>query len=216
MGSPVLALFSAFVSIDRASERPVYRQLSDQVINAIQLGHLPAGAKLPGARALGSLLDLHRKTVIAAYGELEAQGHVEIRPNSGTFVLRRTEEEKRPFSGQRQPSPAEYPAETGYAFRKSTVLDSPYEFSALPLQFNDGQPDIRLTQMRDLSSLYSASLTRKSSIRHIRTYHPNGSAYFREQLASYLNLTRGMRIAGDNLLVTRSVEMGLYIISRCI
>jgi len=82
-GSPVLDLFSAFVSVDRESARPIYLQVSEQVINAIQRGYLPAGAKLPGARALGGLLGLHRKTVIAVYAELEAQGWVEVRSAAG-------------------------------------------------------------------------------------------------------------------------------------
>jgi len=213
-GSPVLDLFSGFVSVDRESARPVYLQVSGQLINAIQRGYLPAGAKLPGARALGGLLGLHRKTVIAVYAELEAQGWVDVRPNKGAFVLPHSREEKRTVFGQKRLPMAQYPAETGYSFRKSTVLDSPYEFSDLPLQFNDGQPDIRLTQMQHLSSLYSASLKRKSNIRRIRGHQPNGSPYFREQLANYLNVSSGLRISKENLLITRSVEMGLYIISQ--
>ncbi len=214
MSSPVLDLFSSFVTIDRQSVQPIYVQVSQQVINAIQRGYLLVGTKLPGTRALSNLLNVHRKTVIAIYSELEAQGWIEVKPNKGTFVIQQVGELLRERPYQKLVSLAKYPTETGYFFRKSTVLDSPYELSDCSLQFNDGQPDMRLTQMQNLSSLYSASLKRKSNIRRIRRYNQEGSAYFKEQLSNYLNFSRGLHISKNNLLITRSVEMSLYIISQ--
>src|SRR5690606_20240157 len=99
MSSPVLDLFSGFVSIDRQSAQPLYLQVAQQVVNAVQRGYLLVGTKLPGTRALAERLAVHRKTVIAIYNELEAQGWVEVRPNKGTFVIHQEQQPKleRPY-----------------------------------------------------------------------------------------------------------------------
>lgn len=214
MSSPVLDLFSSFARIDRTSVQPIYLQVSQQVINAVQRGYLLVGTKLPGTRALSEVLQVHRKTVIAIYHELEAQGWVEVRPNKGTFIIYQSHQMKidRPY--EKLVSLAKYPASTGFSFRQSTILDNPFEFSKSSLFFNDGQPDIRLTQMQNLSRWYSASMKRKHNLKRLTGYNLEGSEYFREQLSNYLNFSRGLHISKDNLLITRSVEMSLYIISQ--
>ncbi|WP_245893607.1 PLP-dependent aminotransferase family protein [Sphingobacterium gobiense] len=214
MSSPVLDLFSSFVFIDRTSMQPIYLQVSQQVINAVQRGYLLVGTKLPGTRALSEVLQVHRKTVIAIYNELDAQGWVEVRPNKGTFVVNQSHQVKIDKPYQKLVSLARYPDRTGFSFRQSPVLDNPFESSDCRLIFNDGQPDIRLTQMQQLSRSYSASMKRKPNLRRLTRYQAEGSEYFREQLSNYLNFSRGLHISKSNLLITRSVEMSLYIISQ--
>lgn len=214
MSSPVLDLFSSFVLIDRTSAQPIYLQVSQQMINAVQRGYLLVGTKLPGTRALSEVLQVHRKTAIAIYDELEAQGWVEVRPNKGTFVIHQTHQVKIDKPYPQLVSLAKYPASTGFTFRQSTILDNPFEFSKNQLGFNDGQPDIRLTQMQHLSRWYSASMKRKQNLKRLTAYNMEGSAYFREQLSNYLNHSRGLHISKNNLLITRSVEMSLYLISQ--
>ncbi len=87
MDSPVSVPYGSFVQIDKLSETSVYMQITNQLINAVQRGALPAGTKLPGTRALCNILKVHRNTVIAAYDELLSQGWVESIPNKGTFII---------------------------------------------------------------------------------------------------------------------------------
>lgn len=214
MSSPVEILLQSIVRLDRKLLVPMYLQAVQQLVNAIQRGYLLVGTRLPGTRVLSDLLGVHRKTVVAIYAELEAQGWVEVRPNKGTFVI---EQGQDTFVDKGQSSltaMAKYPKETGYSFRKSNILDNPFEYTNCSYSFNDGVPDIRLTQLQQLSSAYSASLKRKSNRKRLSAYHQEGSEYFKEQLSNYLNLSRGLHIEKENLLITRSAEMSLYIISQ--
>lgn len=214
MNSPAEIPYLNFIHLDRNQQTAIYLQLAQQLINAIQRGYLPAGAKLPGSRTLGELLHVHRLTVVKTYEELETRGWVETRPNKGTFVLT---DNKTHSAHQHYPTPislAKYPDKAGFQFAKSHILDNPFEYSPHLLQFNDGVADIRLNQFDQLSHLYSASMRRKSTLRKWDKYTPEGSTYFREQLANYLNYSRGLHISKDNLLITRSTEMSLYIISK--
>ncbi len=213
MNSPAEIPFLNFIQFDRQQSHAIYLQLAQQLVNAIQRGYLLLGTRLPGTRTLSQLLNVHRQTIVRAYQELEAQGWIESLPNKGTFVIN-----NRANSTQRLHTSsitfAQYPEKTGFHFTVSNILSSPFEYASHPYQFNDGAPDIRLTQFDQLSSLYSASMKRKSTRRKMEHHHYGGSAYFREQLSNYLNYSRGLHISRDNILVTRGTEMSLYLIAK--
>ncbi|SOD11857.1 PLP-dependent aminotransferase family protein [Pedobacter xixiisoli] len=212
MSSPAEIPFLSFIHLDRDTKTPIYLQLAQQLINAIQRGYLVAGIKMPGSRTLSELLKLHRKTVIAAYEDLHHQGWIAIHPNRGAYVMdNQTKINERPYDAL--VSLASYPSQTGYAFKQSNILDNPFEQSNCTYQFNDGTPDIRLTEIKQLSSLYSATLKRKNTLKKIDNPLYTGN-YFREQLSNYLNSSRGLHISKDNLLITRSSEVSLYIIAQ--
>ena len=212
MSSPVKIPFLSFIQLDRNGKTPIFLQLAQQLINAIQRGYLMPGSKLPGSRTLSELLQLHRKTVIAAYDDLHHQGWIAIQPNKGAYVMDHQTKSKRPYDDL--VALANYPTETGYTFRQSNVLDDPFEQTTCNYQFNDGLPDIRLTQVRYLSSLYSASMKRKNIHQKISGSNSYDSFYFKEQLSNYLNSSRGLHISKHNLVITRSTEMSLYLIAQ--
>lgn len=189
-------------------------QIVHQLINAIQRGYLVVGTKLPGTRILSEILEVHRKTIVAVYDELDAQGWVETRPNKGTFVLQKNERKAESIQPFMEKKLANYPEEAGYHFDKTNLLDNPFEFSACKYVFNDGTPDVRLTQVDQLSRFYSSNMKRKSNLRRLGYYNSDGSEYFKDNLSQYLNLSRGLHISKDNILITRSTEMSVYIISE--
>ena len=65
---------------------PLFRQLARAVAAAIESGTLPEGLRLPSERALSTALFLSRGTTVAAYDLLVADGLVERRQGSGTYV----------------------------------------------------------------------------------------------------------------------------------
>src|SRR5690606_7534567 len=65
---------------------PLYMQLESEIIQLICRGVLKPGQALPSSRELAQSLQLNRKTVVATYEELSAQGWVETRDRSGVYV----------------------------------------------------------------------------------------------------------------------------------
>ena len=65
---------------------PLYRQLESEIIQLICRGVLKPGQALPSSRELAQRLQINRKTVVATYEELNAQGWVETRERSGVYV----------------------------------------------------------------------------------------------------------------------------------
>ncbi|PIF45880.1 GntR family transcriptional regulator/MocR family aminotransferase [Chryseobacterium sp. 52] len=214
MDSPVKIPYKSFIEIDRNSETSIYMQIANQLINAIQRGFLPYGTKLPGTRAFSEVLEIHRNTAVAVYDELSAQGWVESFPNKGTFVIGKSQEKPLKVKDFEKNSLQNYPETTGFSFKTSNILDNPFEHSDCEYVFNDGVPDIRLTQIGQHSRFYSSILKRKSNQKMLGHYNHDGSEFFKEHLSRYLNLSRGLPISKNNLLITRSTEMSIYIVSE--
>ena len=74
--------------LDRRSGVPAYRQVVDQVRQALRLGLLRPGDQLPTVRDVVKQIAINPNTVHRAYRDLEAQGLTEGRPGSGTFIRR--------------------------------------------------------------------------------------------------------------------------------
>src|SRR5437764_10112726 len=72
--------------LDRASRTPLARQIYMQVRSAVLSGALRAGTRVPSSRAMASRLGVARASVVSAYGQLLAEGYVESRHGSGTFI----------------------------------------------------------------------------------------------------------------------------------
>jgi GntR family transcriptional regulator len=72
--------------LDSRSGIAPYRQLADQVRQAVSLGLLRAGDRLPSVREVVHQITINPNTVHRAYRELEHGGVVEARPGLGTYV----------------------------------------------------------------------------------------------------------------------------------
>jgi GntR family transcriptional regulator len=75
--------------LDPTSGVPTYAQLVRQVHQALQLGLLEPGDRLPTAQQVVSSLAINPNTVLKAYRDLERDGLVRARPGLGTFVVGR-------------------------------------------------------------------------------------------------------------------------------
>ena len=215
MSSPVEDILQTLIYFEKSPNTPIYIQIAQQMINAIQRGYLPEGTALPGTRKFGDLFIINRNTAVAVYDELASQGWVDIVANKGTFVLmpeRKTAAIKGVLQGVEQLKT--YPETAGFPFQSSFNLASTEEFSVSNYVINDGQPDLRLHPTHQFSKWYSASMKRSSLISKWNQTQEQSYTTFNIQLCNYLNATRGFYIKPNNIVSTRSTEMSLYIISQ--
>jgi len=73
--------------LDERSGVPPYRQLVQQVKDALRLGLLQPGDQLPTVKEVVAQIAINPNTVLKAYRELEYSGLVGGRPGQGTFIL---------------------------------------------------------------------------------------------------------------------------------
>jgi GntR family transcriptional regulator/MocR family aminotransferase len=74
------------LAADRAGGGPLTSQLAGQLREALVDGRLATGERLPSTRALADLLGVSRTVITGAYAQLFAEGWLEGRHGSGTYV----------------------------------------------------------------------------------------------------------------------------------
>lgn len=209
--------FSTLISIDKTSKTPIFLQIATALTENIRQGIIPSGTQLPGTRTMADALDLHRKTVIAAYDELLAQGWLETQNSRGTFVSQKLPEIK-PIAlrkNARQAPPA-LQQTAGFPFRANPVLASPLFKGSNALAFNDGFPDVRIAPWDALSRAYRTSL-RQGFRKNLLFYGDTaGEASLREAMTDYLRESRGLPIGIENVMITRGTMMAIHLAVQCI
>lgn len=201
------------VQIDKGSNAPVYLQVSNALIQAIRKGHLHNKLKLPGTRELSSVLNIHRKTAVAAYDELVAQGWIEMVARKGTFVSTKLPEVK-PVRLKKDEEVLRYPEKTLFTIENKSIPVVPVvNFQTSKLVINDGFPDVRLAPtevlFRELRSLANKSAFKK----YYQYGSPKGSDVLCETLSRFLGETRGLPITAENVMITQGAQMGIYLTS---
>ncbi len=93
-----------FDRLDPRSPTPLYEQIASRIRLGVAAGDLAAGQLLPSVRQFAADLRVNPATVVQAYRGLEAEGLVERKHGSVTFVRevssqRRTDEMKRQADG---------------------------------------------------------------------------------------------------------------------
>jgi GntR family transcriptional regulator / MocR family aminotransferase len=74
------------LAAERAAPAPLSVQIVGQLRTAVSDGRLAAGERLPSTRALATTLGVSRTVVTGAYAQLFAEGWIEGRHGSGTYV----------------------------------------------------------------------------------------------------------------------------------
>lgn len=82
------------ISINDASEIPIYQQIRNQIVLGISDGRLAAGEQLPTVRALAEEIGINSMTVSKAYTLLKQEGYIYTDRRSGARVRQEFETNK--------------------------------------------------------------------------------------------------------------------------
>ena len=212
--------FQAF-SLNAESADPLHRQLYDEMRKAILNGRLKSGHRLPASRELAKVMDLARNTVLAAYDQLTAEGYIESRAGSGTFVAG-------------MPPDAMVPAQPGPAIdasgKAARALGGRRDLSqrgraidAAPLTstdvrasgnaFRPGLPALPHLPMDILRRLYDARL-KNASAAMLAYGDPQGYRPLREAIATHLTAARGAHCTAEQILIVSGSQQAIDLATR--
>ncbi|NHC42735.1 GntR family transcriptional regulator [Bacillus sp. MM2020_1] len=74
------------ILISNISDKPLYQQIKDQIIDAILKGEISEGDPLPSIRNFANDLKVSVLTIRRVYDELEKEGFITSQVGIGTFV----------------------------------------------------------------------------------------------------------------------------------
>lgn len=203
--------FDTLIRIDKSASTPVYQQLANRLIALILEGVLKPGMPLPASREMAAVLNLHRKTIIAAYDELQQQDWIYTVARKGIFIAENLPEIK-PRSYKAAARHAAYTDNASFTFYDSMHLETPVYVKKTPrFIIDDGFPDPRLAPVDDLLKVSRQLLKHPHGQQMLTSGSPQGALALREALSAHLNSSRGLNITPDNLLITRGGQMGIYL-----
>jgi GntR family transcriptional regulator/MocR family aminotransferase len=200
------------IVIQKNSKSPVYLQIANSIIQEMKKGRIGPGIKLPGTRQMSELLQVHRKTLVRAYEELDAQGWIEMHPSKGTFTSKELPEINPRRFYQKVEKRNIFPAKTGFTVRINNDIRKP----VLPMRnitgFHDGH-DVRLMPADELGRAYKSILSIPVNLKYMSYVEIAGVQKFREILSEYLNSSRGLQTSFENIMITRGSQMGMYLLT---
>jgi len=210
------------VVVDRAGAAPLAAQISGQLETAVTGGVLRAGDRLPSSRDLAATLGVSRTVVTNAYARLFAEGWLEGRHGSGTYVADVTprstprsappnvsrDPERRPVPPARPVAPAGQPSGPNSA-------DEADWWTAIHARrpgLIDLQPGISWADGIEPAAWRRAW---RQAGAHLpsRWPDPHGLPALREEIAAYLRRSRGLAVTPEQVLVTQGVSSGLTLLA---
>ncbi len=201
--------YHLLIEIDKTCSHPIYLQIVNGFIRQIQNGIIKSGAKLPGSRKLAEALGVHRKTVVTAMEELDAQGWVDLIPYKGTYVASALPE-VRSQNWSPKNIRTTIPDDAGFEIARPVSMDIPTMHTEKVI-FSDGYPDVRLAPIEEMATAYARNLRRYAGSQVLSYGNLFGQEQLRRILSKEFNNTRGFRSTPENILITRGSQMGIYL-----
>ena len=208
-----------FIMLDESSNVPLYRQIYESIRQAILNGELQPKSQLPATRALAKKFGVARMTVITAYEQLFAEGYLESKTGSGTFVAALLPEDflyaELPKRRKKQTESAERAIKLSnfgkhLAQNSATILRRYTTLNVIP--FRHGIPAINEFPFDVWTKISNKQL--KSA--HSKMFGYGNAAGFdplREAISTHLSLSRGVNCAAEQIIITNGTQQSLDLIS---
>ena len=194
------------ITLDRSSPLPLVRQLCDTLRTRILDGSIPANTKLLSSRAASTELGIARNIVLESYEQLEAEGYLSGITGSGTRVTALADMLIK--SSNRNVRDED----------KLEKKASPVKIEDVPLiDFATacGTPDIESFPYRNWKRCVASALE-TASYRDLSFTDVHGDLVLRQELASLLFRTRGIRCETEQLFITRGITHALSLTAQFI
>lgn len=188
---------------------PLHARIQRAIRQLIIDGALGPGKPLPASRALAKSLGVSRDTIEAAYVRLHAEGFIDRRVGSGSFVAEMTEFTPGHRLSQRDAllrHQAPNLSKRGNAmFRSGGVHDT-----LSPRPFSPGVPETRTFPLQ-LWERLERQVRREIGTQALAHGDPQGTEPLRRAIADYVNLERGARATADRVLVLTSSQQAMML-----
>jgi DNA-binding transcriptional MocR family regulator len=176
---------------------PLYEEIAAKVGGLIEQGTYRPGERIPSIREMSRQMQVSVNTVMGAYAQLENQGMVEARPQSGYYVRSRVLE---PGADVPKRNPEEEPAPCCVSVEElpMKVIRSLTDPSMVPL--GGGVPNPDLLPIDKLNRML-ATEARRFRIQSVSYTGPRGTQRLRTQIAKRA-LNYGCTPAPEEIVVT--------------
>ncbi len=209
----------SFINLDDSdTQTPLYRQIYESIRNSILKGEFPPKTRLPSTRDLALRLGVSRLTVVNSYEQLFAEGYLEGKAGSGTFVAKELPETMLHTKNDGRKLLSESPktedlrlSSFGKKLDSSKAIRERSQASFVP--FQNG-----LTAVDEFPFEIWAKITNRilrNPRKNLFGYgDPQGFEPLREAIANHLNSARGVICTAEQVIITSGAQQALDLASR--
>jgi GntR family transcriptional regulator/MocR family aminotransferase len=202
---------SLAIALDRASPQPLYRQIYRQMREIILSGRVAAGVLLPSTRTLTKELEVSRTTLELAFDQLHADGYIEGRVGSGTYVASLPYNSPNRAASSRDRQASRTPrctADLARRFGHGVVPRDRYLRA-----FRPGLPETDLFPFAVWHRLMS-NFWKSPPSDLLYSAPPAGYQPLRSAIAEYVRTARGVICTADQVIITAGAQNAIRLIAR--
>jgi GntR family transcriptional regulator/MocR family aminotransferase len=205
------------IRLDRTAGEPLYQQLYRQIRDELRSGIFSdSSSRLPSSRALAADLGIARLTVNLAFSKLHAEGYLQSKVRSGTFVADSLPETFLSARRSEAHPQTERPVHVSDRVRKLPDQRVGKEFD---LGATNAGPGVSLTPSIpavdefpiDVWERLRAQVLAKKGAHLLRYASNRGDADLRKAIAAYLCDFRGARCCPDQIVIVGGMQQAMLI-----
>lgn len=197
----------AWIAHPAHAAMPLHARIQRAIRQLILDGALGSGKPLPASRTLSKSLGVSRDTIETAYAQLHAEGFIERRIGSGSFVAEMTE-----FAiGQRRSRrDASLRNQEPKLSKRGAVMFQGGGAGGMysPCPFTQGIPETRAFPLQ-LWERLERQVLKEAGTQALLHSDPQGMEPLRRAIADYVNLERGARATADRVLILTSAQQAM-------
>src|SRR5881296_3250614 len=205
------------IRLDRTSAEPLHQQLYRQIRDELRSGNFSdSSARLPSSRALAADLGIARLTVNLAFSKLHAEGYLQSKAGSGTFVANSLPEFFLSVRRSECHLETEGPVHVADRVRRLPDRRVGKEFD---IGATNAGPGVALTPSIpavdefpiDVWERLRAQVLAKKGAHLLRYASNRGDADLRKAIAAYLCDFRGARCHPDQIVIVAGMQQAMLI-----
>jgi len=202
------------LTVDRGKPQTLTIQVYEQIRDAIWKEVLREGIKLPSSRELAQQSGVSRNIIMEAYDQLLAEGYLEVRPRSGTYVADGASLRHRPGSAGSGGGvgAGASGAAGGVGAGQPDGMTSAHAERAW-IDFHASRPATDYFP-RHLWGRLAKEACYESPEHSFGYLEPEGALELRRVLAPYLRQVRGVHCQPGQILITGGATQALYLITK--
>jgi GntR family transcriptional regulator, regulator for abcA and norABC len=186
---------------------PLYLQIKEYIKNKIETGEWPVGSKIPTQRVLAEAWKVNRSTIVAAIGDLIAEGLLEGKSGSGTRIINNS------WSLMTSTPPPDWSSYVHAGIHQAnlpTIQEiNKAEFYPNIIRLGTGEPSPDLFPHEQIKNVLHRVADHFNSLGY---EEPKGLLYLREQLSKHLK-TLGIDASPSSILIVSGALQALHLIS---
>lgn len=201
------------IKLNRKSRIPLFRQITEQLIEMIGNESLKPGDRLPSTRLFARQLGVNRTTVCNAYDSLWAMGYTESGQGFYTRIRKRATIVSKPEKTENLIDWSSYCSDTTESSRPySDPVDSKSKNGRKIINFLRLAPDTSLIPVEIFRKCMNTVLTENGGMM-LDYGDPMGYRPLREYIADHLG-THGITANPENIIITNGAQNALELVLK--